>query len=391
MTITAKYQCGTFRVVPPHETLDRVTPVLPVCGITRCTSVTHLDTIGIPVYCSIRPRGLVLQVSNGKGLTDDAAKASAIMEALEIHHAENPVPERLQRANVEELRKQGINHMQPCELEGFRGGYFSDRFICDWVEGRDLVSGKKLLVPASAVYFYCTPSLYVSTTNGLASGNHPVEAILHALYELIERDAVSRLSVNGKLQIRKRCSIIDTSTVDAPELREILDMIHAAGVKVVLLWVESCVVPVPTFWALFLDRNSPAAGSTLNVGWGTHLDIRVAAARAITEAAQSRLTFIHGARDDAMGKPVYYESNVQSSPTFRYFDNLQPTLTWAGLSKRKTLPVTTDLEENLEILVTELARAGHDCLIKFDLTRPDVQMPVARVLAPSLIFNRKLF
>jgi len=117
----------------------------------------------------------------------------------------------------------------------------------------------------------------------------------------------------------------------------------------------------------------------------------VAAARAITEAAQSRLTFIHGARDDAMGKPVYYESNTKSSPAFLYFDNLQPTLTWAELNKRKTLPVTTDLDDNLKILVTELARAGHDCLITFDLTRPDVKMPVARVLAPSLLFNRKLF
>ena len=34
------------------------------------------------------------------------------------------------------------------------------------------------------------------------------------------------------------------------------------------------------------------------IGYGTHLSVSVAPTRAITEAAQSRLTFIHGSRED---------------------------------------------------------------------------------------------
>ena len=34
---------------------------------------TGLDTLGIPTWVAIRPDGLILQVSNGKGLTDEAA------------------------------------------------------------------------------------------------------------------------------------------------------------------------------------------------------------------------------------------------------------------------------------------------------------------------------
>ncbi|MFH1640078.1 MAG: YcaO-like family protein [Chloroflexota bacterium] len=390
MNVTATYRWGTHRVVPPEETLKRVAPHLSTCGITRYTSVTHLDSLGIPVYCSIRPGGYVLQVSNGKGLTDAEAKASAVMEALELFHAENPLPNRLWRTCLEELQAQEQNLLLPEELDGFRGGYLCDRFRCDWIEGKDLHSGKKVWAPASAVYFSCRPTLHVTSTNGLASGNHIAEATLHALYELIERDAMSRLSVDGKLKILARAQIIDTSTVDTPELRGIIDRVEAQDTKVVLLWLQSC-VPLHTFWALFLNKHSHVAGTTLNVGWGTHLDKRIAAARALTEAAQSRLTFIHGAREDALIKPVYNATDVQNSPAYRFFDRLKANVGWASLDERETLPVTDDLEECLEKLVVGLVRAGHDRLALFDLSRPHIGVPVVKVLAPSLQFNRKLF
>ena len=77
---------------PPEQTLATVAPALPACGITRVASVTHLDTLGIPTWVSVRPGGQVLQISNGKGVTNAAAQASATMEACELHLAENPDP-----------------------------------------------------------------------------------------------------------------------------------------------------------------------------------------------------------------------------------------------------------------------------------------------------------
>lgn len=391
MSIVAKYRRGTYRVVSPDKTLKRVAPHLSACGITRCTSVTHLDTVGIHVCCSMRPKSLTLQVSNGKGLTEPAAQASAIMEALEVYHAENPLAERLRRTCVEELQAEGEDLLLPSELNEFKGEYFTDRFRCDWIKGKDLFSSRSVWAPASAVYFGCRPALH-TTSNGLASGNHLTEAILHALYELLERDAVSRLSVNGKLKIMEHCSIVDTSTVDAHELRDILDKVATAGIKVVLLWLKSCAIKVPTFWALFLDRASPVTGTTLNVGWGTHIDLRVAAARAITEVAQSRLTFIHGAREDTQLKPLYRDRKVSlSSPAYRFFDEIEPTAVWSSIKELETIPVTADLEKCLDRLLVELKRAGHDRLVLFDLTQPDIGIPVVKILAPSLLFNRKLF
>src|SRR4026208_580587 len=57
-------------------------------GITRLAEVTGLDRIGIPVCMAVRPNSKTLAVSQGKGLSDAAAQASAIMEAAEVATAE---------------------------------------------------------------------------------------------------------------------------------------------------------------------------------------------------------------------------------------------------------------------------------------------------------------
>ncbi len=79
---------GPHRRVPPEETLARLAPHLERMGITRVANVTGLDRVGVPVVTVVRPNARSLAVSQGKGLTLAAAKVSAIMEAVELHHAE---------------------------------------------------------------------------------------------------------------------------------------------------------------------------------------------------------------------------------------------------------------------------------------------------------------
>jgi ribosomal protein S12 methylthiotransferase accessory factor len=82
------YRHGTHRTLDPARTLARVQPHLARMGITRIANVTGLDRIGVPVVMVCRPNARSLAVSQGKGLTLDAAKASGVMEALELDHAE---------------------------------------------------------------------------------------------------------------------------------------------------------------------------------------------------------------------------------------------------------------------------------------------------------------
>ena len=75
------------------------------------------------------------------------------MEAVELYHAEHPLPDRLRRTCVAALRQDGAELLWPADIPGFYGGYFSERFVCDWVLGQDLATDRPVWAPASAVYF----------------------------------------------------------------------------------------------------------------------------------------------------------------------------------------------------------------------------------------------
>ncbi|MEO1103156.1 MAG: YcaO-like family protein, partial [Pseudomonadota bacterium] len=82
------FRDGTRRAVTPDETWQRISPLLPVFGISRVAGITGLDRIGIPVFTAVRPNGRSLSVFQGKGLTRQAARVSAVMEAFETWCAE---------------------------------------------------------------------------------------------------------------------------------------------------------------------------------------------------------------------------------------------------------------------------------------------------------------
>jgi ribosomal protein S12 methylthiotransferase accessory factor len=390
MPALARFSDGMQRLVPPEQTLERVRPHLARHGITRCMPVTRLDALGIPTFCAIRPNGLVLQVSNGKGISEVASRVSALMEAFELNHAENPPAGALRRTSLAALRSEGARVIEPREVHGFRDTYFTERYVCDWALGEDLVNGEPVWAPGSGVYFYCTPCLHDTSTNGLASGNHPAEATLHALYELIERDAMTRLNVNGTIRIRGHASVIDPDTIDDDLVRTIIEQVERAGTRVLLLWLPSAVA-VHTFWAVMINRSPMASVSTLNIGWGTHIDMKIAACRALTEAAQSRLVFIHGAREDILHKQVYHAKQSLDSTAVRYFHDLPADTSWSDIEGRPTIGAHEDVDILLERVVTALASAGHERLIRFDLTEPQAGIPVVKVIAPTLKFDRKLF
>jgi len=89
-TTLKRYRRGTHRVCDPAETLARIVPLLGAFGVTRLADITRLDRIGIPTYQAIRPSSRSLSVSQGKGLTPEAAKVSAAMESWPAGHRRGP-------------------------------------------------------------------------------------------------------------------------------------------------------------------------------------------------------------------------------------------------------------------------------------------------------------
>ena len=377
-----------LRTCTPERTLATVGPALPACGITRVASVTHLDTLGIPTWVSVRPGGRILQISNGKGVTNAAAQASATMEACELHLGENPDPARLRYGSMAGLAKAepDARIVPPAELPGSIGAYFTPDFIGEWTSGTDLGTGGRVWVPSSAVYFHRRPLLFESTTNGLASGNTRAEARLHAMYELIERDAMSAMSDGKRLRLRERGQRIDPDSVTFPLARLILDRWTAEGAWVVLMALPAAVA-VSVIWAVLLDERSLSARTLMNVGFGAHVDPEVALVRALTEAAQSRLAKIHGARDDLrlkLGAP-------RDSRPYRVMKSLIPDTSWKQVKEQPRLDLPDAPEAVVPRLVEELIRRGRGPVYGFDLSDPGKHLYCARIIAPRLKFRRRLF
>jgi ribosomal protein S12 methylthiotransferase accessory factor len=257
--------------------------------------------------------------------------------------------------------------------------------MIDWIRAEELVTGREVWLPASAALFFAFPMVCDSDTNGLASGNELTEATLHALYEVIERDAISRICVNGRIGLDgERCKCVDLTTVKDGPVKELIERLARADIKLVLLRVNSC-IPVDTFWAVLLDRKPFGNCSTVNIGYGTHLSAEVGAVRAITEAAQSRLTYIHGAREDLHDEA--YFSGASQSRLFALFDQLEGRVDWKALADR----CWDDLLQDYRYIIAGLAGAGYENVFRVDLTRPPFDLPVVKVIVPRLQYNERLF
>src|SRR5919109_1607731 len=207
---------GTHRLVAPGATIERIAPLKARMGITRVANVTGLDRIGIPVVMVCRPNSRSIAVSQGKGLDLDAARASGLMESVESYHAER-IDLPLKLASLQELRDRhrvvDVDALPKSTHSRFRP---SLRIL--WIEGRDLISDAAVWLPYEAVHAdYTLPQptgsgCFLASTNGLASGNHPLEGITHAFWEVAEpaSNAIwSRLYRGGRDQTR-----LDLDTVD---------------------------------------------------------------------------------------------------------------------------------------------------------------------------------
>lgn len=374
---------GTHRIVPPERTLARVAPFLPVMGITRVANVTGLDTVGIPVVMVTRPNSRSISVAQGKGVTLAAAKASGVMESIESFHAER-ITLPLKYGSHEELR---WSHplADVDRLPRLATGGFTPHTPMLWIEGEDLLGGGTKWVPFETVHLNFTLPLppgsgsFLAGSNGLASGNSLAEAIGHAVTELVERDAATlwRLRDAGAQEATR----IDPATVGDPVCASLLDRFDAAGVDVGL-WDITSDVGLPAFLCRIVTReDAPQHAVRPALGMGCHAAREVALSRALTEAAQSRLTFIAGARDDM--PRAEYERHLDPAQHARWKKRI---VEGTGSRDFATVPSFTGrtVEDDLAHQLDRLRAVGIEEVVAVDLTKPEFGIPVARVVIPGL-------
>jgi ribosomal protein S12 methylthiotransferase accessory factor len=363
--------------------VERVREAAARAGVTRVANVTGLDRLGIPVVAVYRPNARSLVVSQGKGLDLWAAKASGLMEAIEAFCAEHvALPLRL--GTVRELEPT-LPLVDTAQLPRVAGGSFhADRSIL-WCEGRTLRGDRAAWVPYELVHTnFALPlpagsGYFTLSSNGLASGNHPLEAQIHGLCEVIERDAVALWEVAGGTRLGR--GRVDLATIDDPACGAIVDAMRAAQLQLGI-WDITSDVGVPTFACVLVDREADATGLVYTShGSGTHPCREVALARALTEAAQTRLTFIAGARDDA-DRELFSRAR-DAARIARLRAELDAPGEGQPLARAPSRPAE-DLESDLAWILDRLAAAGLAEAIGVDLSRADLGVAVWRVIVPGL-------
>jgi ribosomal protein S12 methylthiotransferase accessory factor len=393
---TPKYATsGVVRCIPPTETTRRVSGLMSKIGVTRIAEVTHLDRVGIPNFMAVRPRdcGPGISYYNGKGSTREAAKAGAMMEAIERFCGEQ-CDLQVFYCSYQQIKKRGPS-VDPADIimPKFRDYHPSDPL--EWVEGFELISRKPIFVPLNSVICPYEPkrncALYYGSTNGLASGNTLEEALCHAICEVIERDALAMscsslelapavqqiLASFGRTSNRStraplaRFPLIELDSLPAGA-RRLTRKLQSAGLKTYLRDI-TCTAGIPTLDCAIVE---PLSGGRhlVHGGCGTHPDARVALCRALTEAAQSRIACIQGGREDL--------TDIVMPPI-----DFEPEETYGKGERRPYSSINSfeydNVDDDVRFLVNRLKTAGFTQIATVNLTRPEIGVPVVRVIVPK--------
>lgn len=359
------------RICSPNETYERVRPLLKTFGITRIGRQTGLDRIGIPVWCAYMPNARSVAVAQGKGLTDADARTSAVMEALERVVASAPF---LPTSNTSALALrdagQRVDLLVP--LLARNQPLPRDTEITAFAAGVDLMTGDRVHVPSAAVLLDRTLSdcRYWQSSDGLASGNTYDEAVSHALLERIERDAHVLWQVRPESKQHTLC--MDPSAFDDENVKSLVMRIENAGLVLRLFDITSD-IGIPCIATFLATKTALAARGARYVdvtfGCGAHPSPERAAIRALTEAVQSRVTYISGARDD-----VFHETYRRPLP-----ERLR-RLFCAEASRHVPAPGPPDLEG----ILMRLKQTAITQAIAIRLSQPELPFSVVKILVPEL-------
>jgi ribosomal protein S12 methylthiotransferase accessory factor len=368
--VKKQYFDGTHRYRSPEETYVEIEPLMGQVGVTEIIDITPLDRLGIPVFSAVRPGAAPgsTRVHAGKGKEPIHARVSAMMEALERYCGEYH-GDHMEYASYEEMGPGRAVHPEdlilPRRLE--QGEKIH------WSPAWDLLNDEEVYIPSNAVFhpydsLGMAMPLFRSDTNGLASGNIIEEAILHAMLEVVERDALSiaerERDLGRRLIIEHDCAV-----------RQVLDRFEENGIEI-HLWLLEGRTAVPTV-AAAADDTMTKDPAMLVIGSGTHTSPEIAALRAVTEVAQSRGSYLQGGRADPQREMVLRKAGYERLKRINrmWFADAE------AINIGDVPDISTDrFDQDIERSIEEISpHAERICIC--DLSRTPV--PVVRVVMPG--------
>lgn len=409
----------SLRVKPASETLNVADPICKKIGVTRISDITYMDKLYIPNYSVFLPGTQdSIWVYSGKGPTKMQAKASGLMESIErfCSLSRNYLGNYI-KGTYYEMTKTYKKVLHPDEVvEPVLPNFGEKSSITEYILGYDLQNNEEVLVPAQLTLskYSAKPPFYntflYSHTNGLASGNTVEEAICHALYEVIERDAVSVADLcassipytlsQGKNELhRSQDEFVDDSSIfkevdisqavnEYEPLKFLVKKFNNAGLQLLIKNITQKDIGIPTFVASCVETITSDYGYYAK-GYGTHLDSNIALVRAITELSQTRAGNIQGARDDL--RKIEYKENDEIYKRKWEFMHSSASKSAGGEGKIRTIlfsdiltHTNIDILDEIKNILKCLKRSGLKRAIIIDLTNPKINIPVVRAIVPGL-------
>jgi len=399
---------GGHRALSPEETLRRYSHLIsPICGaVTMLEPYIPPDEDVMHVYISgtnaargprdfMNLRTDLRSSSSGKGTSGVQAKASALCESLErycgMFHGDEP----RRKARFVDLGEAAI-HPNACML--FSEKQYEERerqldviYHCvprrfdpaqelEWTPVWSLTAQTVRYLPTAFCYYDYprdgTSDCCVPCSNGNAAGNALEESILQGFLELVERDGVALWWYN-----RTRMPGVDLDSFNEPYLERLAAFLKARQRD---LWVLDLTTDlgIPVFAAI--SPRVDGEGKHIMFGFGAHLDPRIALLRAVTEMNQMLAVLLKAPPDKPTG-------DITDPPTLDWLQNAtiadHPYLVPQEGPRRKASSYpescTDDLKEDVLTCQKRVEQLGLEMLV-LDQTRPEIGMPVVKVIVPGL-------
>lgn len=384
---------GGYRTISPRQTLARFRKhVSPLTGVI--TSLERID-IDLPLntnYYATHNFSASAETVNelraglsagsfGKGSTAEQGEASALMEGIERYSGVFRGDEiRVTRRFIDIPSRDAISPNKVLLFSDAQRRHGQDSHVppqfdrsaeIEWSPVWSLRDHRFKYLPTSLLYFfYRGPAAYPANSNGCAAGNTLEEAIVQGFLELVERDAYAIWWYN-----RLQRPEVDFDRFDDGYIRDLKSHFAEIGRRLWVLDVTSD-LGIPSFVAVAYWMEN--GRENIEFGSGSHFDARIALTRALTELNQFLSIGLAGGRRAA-------KSSLGGAVPLRLRDHpfLMPTHKLAVEPGSGSKFGRLDTREQVIRCVSTVRRKGLDFLV-LDQTRPDIGVPVVRVIVPGL-------
>ncbi|MEU4302328.1 TOMM precursor leader peptide-binding protein [Kitasatospora aureofaciens] len=405
----AVQESGGHRALTPHQMMDRYGHLVsPVTGIVQQLRRDHRTPPFLHAYTSGRNlaggagqnlaslRAGLRSLSGGKGITELDAKVSTLCETVERYCGTRQGDELVVLDSLRALGDVAV-HPDTCQLFDPRqirdrerwnsrhGGFqhvcsaFDEHETMEWTPVWSLGEQRQRLLPTSMLYFdtVTRTGSVRADSNGNAAGSSREDAVVQGFLELVERDAVALWWYN-----RTRQPGVDLASFDDPWLERTRQVYAGMNRRVWVLDLTSD-LGIPVMVALSRRTDKPA--EDVMFGFGAHFDPRIALRRAVTEMNQLIPAVLdvlpdgtgYGV-DDPTARAWWSGATVANQP-YLLPDPAVPARTPAHWAFEER----ADLCDDVDAIVGLTRSRGLDLMV-LDQTRPDIGLPVVKVVVPGL-------